>query len=153
MQTEKGFRKSPADGYEGISLGESAHFICISSESGITAAFEQIKAALRGEANQCLTLVYSTPADPTQPLFKAELESLEKRFPSRLITHYVSSQHLHAADNSASHQRILEIIINSNTFGRMQFQVLGQEDFAGMIIDRLQFLGIPTNQIISQIIY
>jgi len=42
MQTEKRLRKSPACHHENGSLGKHIHFVCFSSESGISAAFEQI---------------------------------------------------------------------------------------------------------------
>ena len=153
MQTEKRPGKSPCCDHENSGIGKSAHFICISSESGIIQAFEQIKSRLGGELNSCLTLLYSIPADLSLPLFKAELDSLEKRFPSRLITYYLFSHPHHPFENSGRHQQVLEIVINSNTCTRMQFQVLGQEDFVGMVVERLHFLGIKTYQIKSQIIY
>jgi hypothetical protein len=148
--------KKPEDptltGHLNNSSGDSAHFVFISDESGIITAFEQIKSKLRSEFNGCLTLIYSTPVYLSRPLFRAELENLEKRFPSKLITHYVSNRSPHPSDNPETHQQIMEIVINSNTCGMMQFLILGQEEFAGMVIGRLQFLGIKSNQLNSQII-
>ncbi len=152
MQTEKKVKDSVSSRNKNAVQEESAHIVYISDECGIITAFEQIKSKLRSELNGCLTLIYSTPVYLTQPLFKAELESLEKRFQSRLITHYVFNRNPRPSDNPDTHQQILEIVINSNICGTMQFSILGHEEFAGMIAGRLKFLGITTNQIKSQII-
>jgi len=131
---------------------DSAHFVYISDESGIITAFDQIKSKLRCELNGYLTLIYSTPVYLSQPLFRAELENIEKRFQSRLITHYVYNRNPHPSDNPDNHQQILEIVINSNTCRMMQFLILGHEEFASTVTGRLQFLGIKSDQISSQII-
>lgn len=152
MQTEKKIKDLVSSRNQNASPEESAHFVFVSDESGIVTAFEQIKSKLRGELNGCLTLIYSTTVYLSQPLFKAELESLEKRFQSKLITHYVFNRNPNPSDNPDTHQQILEIVINSNICGMIQFSVMGHDEFAGMIAGRLQFLGIKTNQISSQII-
>jgi hypothetical protein len=152
MQTEKRVKEPVSSRTKNVSPEESAHFVYISDESGIISAFEQIKSKLRSELNGCLTLIYSTPVYLTQPLFRAELENLEKRFQSKLITHYVFNRNPRPSDNPDTHQQILEIVINSNICGMMKFLILGHEEFAGMIDGRLQFLGIKTYQIKSQII-
>jgi hypothetical protein len=152
MQTEKKVKDPVSSRNKNASQEASAHFVYISDESGIITAFEQIKSKLSSELNGCLTLIYSTPVYLSQPLFRAELESLERRFQSRLITHYVFNRNPRPSDNPDTHQRILEIVINSNICRMMQFSILGHEEFAGMIAARLQFLGIKTNQISSQII-
>ena len=152
MLPEKKPKDSTSSGLKKSTSGDSSHFVFISDESGIIPVFEQIKSKLRSEVNGCLTLIYSTPVYLSRPLFRSELENLEKRFPSKLITHYVFNRNPRPSDNSDTHQQILEVVINSNTCGIMQFLILGHEEFGGMIAGRLQFLGIKANQIKSQII-
>ena len=152
MQTVKNFIENSNPGTIVGKTGKDTHLVFITNESGISSVFESVKAGLGNGSKGCLTLIYSTSAYLSQPLYKAELESLERRFPSRLIIHYVFGRAQNARENLESHQRVLEIVINSNTCMKMQFLVAGQDEFSGMIIGRLKFLGITTNQIISQII-
>jgi hypothetical protein len=152
MQSDNHHKKSYAAGFENGLQGKSDHCVYICCENGIHTAFDQIKCGLKTGLKDCLTLIYSTPAFLAQPLFKAELENLERRFPSQLLTHYVYRRNQNCDDDSGLHQSILEIVINSNTSPVMDFMVMGKEDFAGMISGRLTYLGINENQIHTQII-
>jgi hypothetical protein len=152
MLPEKKTSDSTSSGLKKSRCGDNSHFVFVSDESGIIPVFELIKSKLRSELNGCLTLIYSTPVYLSRPLFRAELDNLEKRFPSKLITHYVFNRNPHPSDNTEAHQQIFEIVINSNTCGMMQFLIVGQEEFADMATGRLQFLGVRTYQISLQII-
>jgi ferredoxin-NADP reductase len=154
MQTEKKVTEShlTTTGKNTIRLEKNAHFVFITGERGINDAFELIKSKLRNEPDSCLTLIYFYSAYLSQPLFKAELENLEKRFPSKLITHFLSCRNEHLPEYLESHQQILEIVINSNTFSTMLFMIQGNEEMINSFSDRLHFLGIKSNHIHSQII-
>jgi ferredoxin-NADP reductase len=129
-----------------------SHFVFITAEYGIIDVFERIKSKLKNDPFSCLTLIYFSSACLSQPLFKAELESLEKRFPSKLITHFMFCRNEHFPEYLESHQQVLEIVINSNTFSEMQFLVSGDAEMLSTVGDRLHFLGITSNHIHSQII-
>ena len=127
------------------------HFVFVTDDSGISSAFNQIKSHLRNEEFSFLTLIYFVLDAATQPLFKSEIENLEKRYPSKLITHFVFSESRISPDNFEKYQQILEIVINSNTCDEIQYLIIGELNLFGMISDRLHFLGINSNQIKSQI--
>lgn len=154
MQTEKELPELDwaIDGFKKTLQEKNAHFVFITSENGIHIVFDLIKSKLKNEHNCCLTLIYFTSAYLSQPLFKSELESLERRFPSKLITHYLFTGNQNHPENSIWHQQILEVVINSNTRTTMQFLILGNEELVGIVTDRLHFLSIQSNHIYSQII-
>jgi len=127
-----------------------SHFVFITDDSGIIAVFELIKSKLGMEANNCLTLVHSVSGHLGHPLFKAELESIEKRFPSQLLSHYLFRGNLTLRENTDSIQQTLEIIINCNLRKFMKFLVQGEPEFVESVSERLVFLGIRTTQIYSQ---
>jgi len=154
MQTEKELPELDwvISGFKKIWQEKNAHFVFISGENGIHIVFDLIKSKLKNEQNCCLTLIYFTSAYLSQPLFKAELENLEKRFPSKLITHYLFTGNQNHPENISWHQQILEIVINSNTFNTMPFLIIGNEELVASVSDRLHFLGIKSNHIYSHII-
>lgn len=131
---------------------ENDHVVFITGENGIVNVFERLKSRLKNDTESCLTLIYFTSAYIAQPLFKAELENLEKRFPSKLITHFLFCRNQELPESFEAHQQILEIVINSNTCSRIQFLISGNQEMISTIQDRLQFLGIQSNHIHSQII-
>jgi len=130
---------------------KNAHFVFVTGDNDIHTVFDLIKLKLKTAHNSCLTLIYSTSACISQPLFKAELEYLEKRFPSKLITHYLFSAKPALPENTSWLQQILEIVINSNTSTVMPFLIIGDEDLSALVSDRLHFLGIKSNHIYSHI--
>lgn len=134
------------------STEESDHLVFITSESGILGVFEQLKSRLKNHSESFLSLIYFTSAYLSQPLFKAELENLEKRFPSKLITHFIFCRNQELPESFENHQQILEIVINSNTCNTIQFLIHGKDEMINTISDRLHFLGIKSNHIHSQII-
>ena len=152
MQTETKQKGSSVTNSFGAPMGSAhdSHFVFITDDSGIVAVFEQIKSKLGLEANNCLTLVYSISGKEGQPLFKAELESIEKRFPAQLLTNYLFSGNLIPRENADQIQQALEIILNCNLRKLVQFLVLGEADFIESVSERLHFLGIQPNQIYSQ---
>jgi len=152
MQTETKQKGSSVTNSFGAPMGSAhdSHFVFITDDSGIVAVFEQIKSKLGLEANNCLTLVYSISGKEGQPLFKAELESIEKRFPAQLLTHYLFNGNLVLRENADQIQQTIEIIINSNLRKWMQFLVHGEADFVESVSERLHFLGIQPIRIYSQ---
>ena len=153
MQSEHNLEESLFGSSEGKNnrLGKDLHYVFIADKYGIDSAFELIKFKLGNELNSCLTLIYSIHRLLPLPLYKSELEMLERRFPSKFIAWYVFSRNTIPPDNFEMNQQIIEIVINSNTSRFIQFLILGQEEFTGMVIGRLHFLGIKSNQIRSLI--
>ncbi len=136
----------------GVKTEITAHFVFVADEAGIYSAFEMIKSRLRNKHNNCLSLIYSISKLHPQPLFISELESLERRYPSRLITYYLFSRDHDLTDKPDMNQQILEIVINSNICESMQFMILGDAMLVELVTDRLHFLGIRPDQITSQTI-
>ncbi len=131
--------------------GTNSHFAFVTDDRGIHSAFELIKTKLKDECNSFLSLIYSVNDPLSPPLFVAELESLERRYFSQLITYYESSGSISYPENLDMNQQLLEIIINCNTCEKMQFLLLGREELVAWFTERLLFLGINSNQIHSQI--
>jgi len=152
MQTDK-INQSPyfenSQSYRDT-LADETHVVFIADELGIGNAFETIKSKLGNGQNNCLTLIYSIPDNPVQPLFKAELESIEKRYPAQILTYYVSGKGILPIDQTDKIQQILEIVINCNTRKRMQFEMRIQAEQAETVAGRLTYLGINPTQIIHK---
>ena len=154
MQTEKDWSEliGMNSGLINIWHKTNTHFVFISGESGIHKGFDLVKSMLKYKHDCCLSLIYYTSAYLSQPLFKAELENLEKRFPTKLITHYLFANKQDHPENIEWAQQVLEIVINSNTSSSMQFLIWGNEEMVESITHRLHFLSIRTDQIYSHII-
>lgn len=152
MQTETNQKEasSPISSGTPVGAANDFHFVFITDDSGIVGVFEKLKSKLSLEANNCLTLVYSISGNGGRPLFKAELQSIEKRFPAQLLTHYLFKGNLIPRENADQMQQTLEIIINCNLRKLLQFLVQGETDFVESVSERLHFLGIQPNQIYSQ---
>lgn len=130
---------------------ENLHCVIIADHYGIDTAFDTIKSKIRQESNSFLTLIYSIKWLLPTPLYQAELELLERRFPARLITNYVFNFELLAADSLLMNQQVLEVTINSDISEQMNFQLYGSEELCESAIGRLLYLGININQISSHI--
>lgn len=130
--------------------GMDTHEVLVADDFGIHAAFECVKLNLGTRQKNCISLVYSVNGPLSHILYKAELESLERRFISQLLTYYAFPG---GPDRQTSCpvQQKLEIIINSNTCKALKFNVLGREDHVLKSIGCLLFLGIKPSQIQSQI--
>jgi hypothetical protein len=153
MPLEKNHQKSHRISSDGkLIRPQEAHIVFVTDDHGISSAFELLKLERTRGLENFLTLIYIISGNEPKPLFRAELENIERRFPSRLITYYIHSKHSTCPADTDIHQQILEVVINCNTCTIMQFQVTGQDELVGMVNDRLQFLGIKSNQICSQII-
>jgi hypothetical protein len=155
MRTEKSRKESPSPISNVICTEppNEAHLVFISDEYGISSVFEQIIALLRSDLNRCLTLIYATSGLQSQAIFRAELESLEKRFPSQLVTHYLIKRSSASYGNPGLNLQILEVVINCNIKQFIKFLVVGYSELVESVTDRLCFLGIDSNQIYSQTIY
>lgn len=152
MSTEKSQRETlpVTSGRKNERQVQDPHFVFITDDSAITPTFELLKLKLRKEPQSCLTLIYTLTGETSYPLFSAELETIERRFPAQLITHYVSGTEPVYPANSEKIQQILEIVINSNIRKTMQFLVLAKTELEEEVIGRLTFLGIRPNQIHSK---
>jgi hypothetical protein len=154
MQTDKKSKNLPLvpAGLQKDRVGTNSHFAIVTDDCGIHSAFELVKIKLKNEFYSFLSLIYSVSDPLSPPLFVTELESLERRYFSQLITYYEYSGSISLRDNSETNQELLEIVINCNTCEQMQFLLFGREEFVARISDRLFFLGINSNQIHSHII-
>lgn len=154
MQAEKKSTNFPfaAPGTKTTRVQANFHFVFVTDDSGIHEVFEQIKIKLKDDCNNFLSLIYSISEQITPPLYAAELESLERRYFSQLITYYEFSGVNSCQEASDLNQKLLEIIINCNTCREIEFLLVGHDEFVARATDRLQFLGIHSNQIQSQII-
>jgi hypothetical protein len=127
----------------------NTHYVFIADENGISIVFTELKSKLADNSTGFLTLIHSTDQDKKIPLFKAELQSLEKRFSHQLEIHYISN-----GDNNLLSKTILqetlEVVINSNINNDMQFQVFGNDKLVELVMEELCFLGIKQNQISFQ---
>jgi hypothetical protein len=127
---------------------QNTHFVYISNEDGIFAAFNQVKKELAKNEQTCLSLVYFVLAESNQPLFKTELGFLEKRFYHKLLVYYAALE----PNAACLKHEFLEVIINSNINKEMQFLAFGNADFVDQVTEQLIFLGIKPNQINSHYI-
>jgi hypothetical protein len=127
------------------------HHVIVTDENGIQFCFNQLKKILAADGNAFLTFVYFLKKEHDDSLFKAELDNLKNRFLHQLLVFYVPYQSLKLSDQINKGQTILEVVINSNTKDIMQFHVNGCKDIVDLVMDRLYFLGIDKDQIISQI--
>lgn len=132
-------------------LGDNLHEVFITDHNGIDLAFDKIKCKIRNEPGSFLTLIYSIQWLFPTPLYQSELELLERRFPSRLLTYYAFNCDMVSLGISEIDQQLLEIVINSNTSDYFHFHTIGQEELIESVTSRLLFLGIKSNQISSHI--
>ena len=124
------------------------HLVLISDETGILTAFNLIKSNLVNRSADFLTLIYSVSQLEDSPLFKSEFNSLEKRFSHQLEIHYISDR-TNISKNETILQETLEVVINSNISTTMLFQAVGNEQLVEFVMERLYYLGIQKNQIIT----
>jgi len=124
------------------------HFVLISDEKGIQTAFNLVKSKLANSSADFLTLIYSVSQLNNPPLFKSELNSLEKRFSHKLEIYYISDR-TNISINETILQETLEVVINCNISTTMLFQAVGNEQLVEFVIERLFYLGIRKNQLIT----
>ena len=124
------------------------HLVLISDEKGILTAFNLIKSKLFNRSADFLTLIYSVSQLEDSPLFKSELNSLEKRFSHQLEIHYISDR-TNISKNETILQETLEVVINCNISTTILFQAVGNEQLVEFAMERLYYLGIRKNQLIT----
>ena len=124
------------------------HLVIISDETGILTAFNLIKSKLANSSGNFLTLIYSVSQLDNPPLFKSELNSLEKRFSHQLEIHYISDR-TNISINETILQVTLEVVINCNISTTILFQAVGNEQLVEFAMERLYYLGIRENQLIT----
>lgn len=124
------------------------HLVLISDETGILTAFNLIKSKLFNRSADFLTLIYSVSQLEDSPLFKSELNCLEKRFSHQLEIHYIINT-TNISINETILQETLEVVINCNISTTMLFQAVGNVQLVEFVLERLCYLGIQKNQIIT----
>jgi len=127
------------------------HKVFITHGDGIFSAFNMVIDSLKSEITNDLTLIYITPEQPATPLFKAELELLERRFNGRLLVYFLDSCKVNIDECHQLKQELLEVVINSNTKPQMHFYLIGNDDFVDQANHCLLFLGVSANDIIQKI--
>lgn len=127
------------------------HKVFITHGNGVFTAFNMVIDSLKSEITNDLTFIYITPELPAKPLFKAELELLERRFNGRLLVYFVDGCQVTSDECLQLKQELLEVVINSNTKPQMYFYLIGNDDFADKANHCLLFLGINANDIIQKI--
>jgi ferredoxin-NADP reductase len=127
------------------------HKVFITHGNGIFSAFNMVIDSLKSEITNDLTLIYITPEQPAAPLFKAELELLERRFNGRLLVYFIDSYQVINDECRQLKQELLEVVINSNTKPQMHFYLIGNDDFIDQANHCLLFLGVSANDIIQKI--
>jgi len=129
--------------------GNDAHYVLIADETGIAAAFNRLKKNLADHSFGCITLVYAFLNDVSNPLYKAELQSLEKRF-SNLLEVFIITHEAKASIMKAKIQKSIEVIINSNINTVMEFYAGGNAEMVGQVKKLLCFLGVQESQITTE---
>ena len=125
------------------------HLVLLSDETGILTAFNLIKSKLANSSSNFLTLIYSVSQLEDSPLFKTELNCLEKRFSHQLEIHYIINS-TNISIWKTILQETLEVVINSNISTTMLFQAVGNVQLVEFVTERLYYLGIRENQILTQ---
>jgi len=123
--------------------------VLIADETGIAVAFNRLKKNLADHSFGCITLVYALLNDVANPLYKAELQSLEKRFSNSLEVFIISHEEK-ASIMKAKIQKSIEVIINSNINTVMQFYAGGNAEMVEQVKKLLCFLGIKETQITTE---
>ncbi len=126
----------------------AAHQTCrcvfVTDSQGIRDIFPLLTYQLGVENYTHLTLLYSHK--PTDQLFTAELENLEKQFAQKLQVYYYTQSDpmymTHSTDTKALTQEQLEIIINEDSCNQVQFILWGVHEMVDFVHERLLFLGI-----------
>lgn len=126
-----------------------SHYVLIADETGIAIAFNRLKKTLADHSFGCITLVYAFLNDVPHPLYKAELQSLEKRF-SNLLEVFILTHEAKASIMKAKIQKSIEVIINSNINNVMQFYAGGNAEMVEQVKKILYFLGIKETQITTE---
>ncbi|HNX08459.1 MAG TPA: hypothetical protein PLQ44_03675 [Candidatus Paceibacterota bacterium] len=129
--------------------GNDSHYVLIADETGIAVTFDRLKKTLAEHSFGCITLVYAFLNDVPHPLYKAELQSLEKRFSNSLEV-FIISHEAKASVMKAKIQKSIEVIINSNINTVMQFYAGGNAEMVEQVKKLLCFLGIKETQIITE---
>jgi len=129
--------------------GNDSHYVLIADETGIGIAFNRLKKTLAEHSFGCITLVYAFLNDVANPLYKAELQSLEKRFSNSLEV-FIISHEAKASVMKAKIQKSIEVILNSNINTVIQFYAGGNTEMVEQVKKLLCFLGIKESQITTE---
>lgn len=127
-----------------------AHLVLIADENGIANAFSRLKARLADHSASSLTLVYALLHDDKKPMFREELQSLEKRFSTLLEVKMIACEGNIAAMKSRIREAI-EVILNCNIHPVMRFYASGNPEMVEAIRKILVFLGVRPADITTEI--
>lgn len=118
---------------------EHTHQVFICDKEGIDLLYPSLLEALKKntDENQHLTVLYY--CDNGIFLFLEQLELLSKRHPGKLICHY----------RAQPAREDLELILNTNTKPKFDFELFLDEENTDTIVSDLQYLGIKSEDIHS----
>jgi len=151
-RTKESEEKKDDDNIERDIYQQNYHHVIITDEKGIYSSFEHLKNKLAENTDSFLTLIYFNSNINESLLFREELNAIELRFLYRLIVYFIPYEECTILNQLEKFQKILETLLNSNTKKFMQFQISGDKDLSEFALDRLIFLGVDKQQIVSQVI-
>lgn len=125
------------------------NYFFVTDPKGIQLTFEQLKSELEKELDDFITVIYLVPREQSTPLYSSELDILEYRFIYKLLIYYIYYDYTNFTDQKFS-QKILEVLINSNTQNVMHFAINGDKNLVDFTSEMLLFLGINEANILSQ---
>lgn len=117
------------------------HFIFITDNNGMNTFFPMILNRFKNEAEEDnhFTVLYLD--ETNNYIFKEELEILTLRFPTQIIVQY----------RTKFQDETIEAIMNTNTKKQMKFYVETDVITKDKVLAELQFLGIDSNTVQTQI--
>lgn len=114
---------------------------------GLQQAFFSLKSILSIEQANFLSILYFSNDTSEYPLFKRELEYLEKRFQSRLSVLCIKVSNKLTIDKGT-----IEVVINCSVVENQNFIIIGEQEFINTVEDELLFLNINEINIEKKII-
>ncbi|MFC5412168.1 hypothetical protein ACFPMF_22775 [Larkinella bovis] len=118
------------------------HFLFITDETGMGAAFALLKSSLVAHPANHVSLVYHSPAEP--PVFQRELAILSRHFPTQFIPYYETGQ---PTELTFVPQETLEAILNTNTREELRILIYGTDEFMTSVREQLLFLNVEKKAI------
>lgn len=131
---------------------KNSHLVIVTDDYAVPLAISFLKSKLSENVDNCLTLIYSVTQQFQQPLFKSELEGLERRFSHQLLVYYLFMDESFMTYYTEKSQQTFEVVINSNIRRFMEFIVFGKEELVELASVQLRFLGIKEDQISIQVV-
>ncbi len=114
----------------------TSHYVYFADNNGMHHIYPEIKEQLSTDAGNLVSLIYFQTGETY--LFKRELDTLNKRFPVQLVVYY---EHTGPGQENAI-QETIEVVLNSNTSGSLNFILAVSEALAAGITSSLLFLDV-----------